>query len=252
MKIKEIGLAMGLLLGFATVSQAATVFIDDFNRTGPLHGSITSTGGLTWVSSTNNSTVTTNGGQTGGWNAKVGFTPVTGELYLLTLTTTETIGNALEFGFGIHSGGFGQWDGLIQNVSNMQTARINADPTWNTYGSTVGGTRTHTQYTLDAGTGPGFVNTLTLLLDTTSGLSTSQLTYAINGVDKGTWVADVTGYNSVLFGRGHYGGDGSPQLNDPTFSGTVSSFQLEIIPEPSIALLGGFGMLCLLGRRRRA
>ena len=31
---------------------------------------------------------------------------------------------------------------------------------------------------------------------------------------------------------------------------TVDNFQLEVIPEPSAALLGGFGLLALMRRRR--
>lgn len=240
-------LALSSFVGLSVTSQAAIIFSDSFNRTGALNGSTTDTGSLTWVSSANNSTVTTNDGQTGGWNAKVAFTPVAGKVYTLTLTTTTTIGNALELGFANDTGGFGDYNGLIQDVSNMQTARIGAYPTYNTYGSTVSGTRTHTQYTLNANAGPGFVNTLTLILDTTSGLSTSQLTWKINGDTEGTWAANVTGYNSVVFGRGLFGGEGG---NDPTGSGTITSIALDAVPEPSAALLGGLGMLALLRRRR--
>jgi len=251
MKIKSIGLATITLLCASTIAQAAVLFSDDFNRTGALNGSTTATGGLTWSSSNNNSTVTDDGGRTGGWNAKVAFTPESGKLYLLTVTTTSTIQNALELGFGNSGSSFfgGDFDGLIQKVGNMQTARIGPDADYNTFGPTVSGTRSHSSYTLDSGTGNGFVNTLTLLLDTTSGLATSQMTWSINGVQKGTWSADVTGYNSVMFGRGRFGGEGG---SDPTGNNTVSNIQLEVIPEPTTALLGGIGMLCLLRRRRSA
>lgn len=248
MKYRKIGLAIATLAAFATSAQAATVlFSDSFNRTGTLNGSTTDTGSLSWTSSANNTTVTANDGTTGGWNAKVAFTPVANKKYLLTLITTTTIGSALELGFADDTGTFGDYNGLQQDVSNMQTARIGSDATYNTFGSTTGGTRSHTQYTLNAGAGPGNINTLTLLLDTTGGLAASQLTWKVNGDVEGTWTGNVTGYNSVVFGRGLFGAEGG---NDPTANNTLSSIQLEVIPEPSAALLGGLGMLALLRRRR--
>jgi hypothetical protein len=254
--IKSAVAAAAALVAVQTASSAIiTLFNDGFNRTGGLNGSAVDykdatmyPGALTWVSSTNNTTQEANDGMTGGWNARLAFTPVAGEIYLLTLTAGTTINNALELGFGIHSSSsFGTFDGLIQNVSNMQTARIGSDATYNTYGPTVSGTRSHTQYTLDSGTGPGFVNTLTMLLDATSGLSTAQMTWSINGVEKGTWVANVTGYNAVLFGRGRFGGEGG---SDPSGNATVRDITLQVIPEPAtFGMLGAAAMAMLLRRR---
>lgn len=235
-----------LVFGIHHASSAVLIY-DDFNRNGTLHGSTVTTGGLTWTStgSGHNNTTTANGGQEiGGWNAKLAFTPETGKQYELTITVGPTIQNALIWGFAYDVGGFADYDYLSQNVFDMAWARMGSvDGGVYDYGKDIGGARTMAgTYTLDANTGPGHVNTLTLLLDTTGGLSLAQLTLKVNDVTKGTWTADVSTYNSIVFGRG-------TGTQDP--NGTqISDLTLEVIPEPSSIGMIGLSAAALLLRRR--
>jgi hypothetical protein len=230
-------------------ASASILIYDNFNRDGVLHGSSVDVGGLTWTStgSGHNNTTTANGGQEiGGWNAKLAFTPEAGKIYQLTLTAGPTIQNALIWGFANDSGGFGDYNYLSQDVSDMTWARMGAvDGGLYDYGKDIGGSRTTDgTYTLDANTGPGFVNTLDMLLDTTSGLASAQMTLKVNNVTKGTWTSNVTGYNSIVFGRG-------TGTQDP--NGTqISDLTLQVIPEPaSLGMLGAAAAALLLRRKFR-
>lgn len=244
-RMKSLLFMLGGILPLSSASFGATIiFSDSFNRgsgadpADRLHGTFTEVGALQWNSSTNNRTTTADGGKTGGWNAKVAFAPVTGQQYLLTITGGTLVNNAIEFGFANDSGGFTASNTLIEDVANMQTARIGA---LNSYGSVVSSTRSHTNYT----TGVSPVGaTLTLLMDTTGGLANASFTYRINGDLIGTWTGDVTSYNSVVFGRGQGGG------TNPASVSAISDITLTAIPEPAAALLGGLGLLFLLRRRR--
>lgn len=238
--------AFALAIGMQQASADVLIY-DNFNRNGALNGSAVDIGAQNWVStgSGHNNTTTANGGQEiGGWNARLSFTPSAGMQYQLTLTVGPTLQNALQVGFAYDTGAFGDYNWLQQDVHDMAYARIGQVLDYGNYVSdvyAVAGT-----YTLDANTGPGFVNTLDLLLDTTSGLATSQLTWKINGVTKGTWSANVSTYNSIVFGRG----DGP---NDP--NGTqISDLTLQTIPEPAsglLILMGACGM-GLLRKKMRA
>jgi hypothetical protein len=249
------GLVLAACILAIDVKQASAevIFSDDFNRNGPLHDSSVSyadptlyPGGLTWVStgSGHNNTTTANGGQeVGGWNARLSFAPLAGEQYLLSFTVGPTLQNALEVGFAQDSGSFGSYNWLNQDVLDMLTAKIGQI---NDFGHTVSGIRTQAgTYTLDSNTGPGYATPVSLLLDTTSGLSSASLTWKVNDVTKGTWSGDVSTYNSVVFGRG----DGP---NDP--NGTqISNFMLtKVIPEPAsgLLLISGIAGLLLIHRRR--
>ncbi len=247
---KTTGLAM-LALGIGVLQSSAAVLIyDDFNRDGALHGSTVTTGGLTWTSSANNNTTTANGGQVvGGWNAKLAFTPEEDKRYQLTLTVGPTIDQALRLGFANHTGGLSQYSYLAEDISNMMWGQIGIwyAPGYDIqqhsyYGATVGGATTATAFTLDAGMGNGYVNTIDLFMDTTAGLSSAQFTLKVNGVQKGTWTGNVTNYNSIVFGRG---------TSDP-FNTQINDLTLSVIPEPSSLAMFGMTAGILLRRRRKA
>lgn len=236
-RMKSLLLLLGGLLSLSSASFGATIiFSDSFNRSGSLNGTATDVGGLTWTSSSNNSTTTADGGKTGGWNAKVAFTPVANQKYLLTITGGTAVNGALEFGFANDSGGFTAFNYLLQDVTNMQTAIIGSV---NSYGSVVSGTRTHTGYAAVSPLGA----TLTLLMDTTNGLANTSFTYRINDNLIGAWTGNASSYNSVVFGRA-----GS---TNPSNTSAIRDITLSAIPEPASALLGGLGLLLLLRRRRR-
>ncbi len=225
-------------------SSAAVLIYDDFNRNGPLDGSTVTTGGVTWTSSSLNSTTTANGGEVvGGWNAKLPFTPEAGKLYQLTITAGSNIWASLRMGFGQHAGGFSDFNYITQDVANLSWVLIGKDwdPWHYQYGNTVAGTTTTVgTYTLDPNTGDGFLTTLSLVLDTTAGLSAAELTWKINGVTKGTWTNNVTGYDHIIFGRGG---------ENPTNT-QIKDLTLAVIPEPSSIGMLGLAVAALLVRRR--
>ncbi len=228
-----------------TQASAEILIYDDFNRDGPLNGSTVTTGGQTWIStgSNHNNTTTANGGQEiGGWNAKLPFSPEAGKTYKLTLTAGPTIQNALQIAFGNKSGGFGDYNFLTEDVSNMAWVRIGAvSGGIYDFGNEVNNAiTTMGTYTLDANTGPGYVNTLDLILDTTGGLAAAQLTWKINGVTKGNWTANVTGYDSILFGRGTGPEDpNSTQISDLTLQTVeLTATTTAVTYSPNPALLG--------------
>ena len=226
-------------------ASASILIYDDFNRTGALNGSSPNIGGGTWTSSANNHTTTDNGGQViGGWNAALPFTPEAGKEYKLTLTVGPVLDQALIWGFANHTGGFGDWDYLGQDVANMTWAQIGI---WqatgypiqqhNYYGTNIGGTTTPpaVTYTLDAGMGNGYVNTLDLFLDTTLGLDSAVMTLKINNTQKGQWSGNVTGYNSIVFGRG----------TDGPYNTQITDLTLQAIPEPTTGLIFFLGSVAL-------
>ena len=237
---KTISVAAALSALTVGIQQAsATILIsDNFNRNGALNGSTVDVGAQNWVSAAggHNNTTTANGGQEiGGWNARLAFTPETGKQYQLTLTVGPTLQNALQVAFAYDTGGFGDYNWLQQDVHDMAYARIGQVLDYGNYVAdvySVAGT-----YTLDANTGPGYVNTLDLILDTTGGLSSAAMTWKINGVTKGTWTANVSTYNSIVFGRG----DGP---NDPN-STQISDLTLQTIPEPTTGLIFFLGSVAL-------
>lgn len=250
-----------LVLLCARVAPANTVFYDDFNRgngTAPssyLNGSTPTSynatlypSGLTWVStagSSHNLTTTANGGQeVGGWNAKLPVTLEASRYYTLTMTVGPTLQNALQVGFGQKSGGMSDYNYLSQDVANMTWARIGQI---NDFGKSVSSVATVSgTYVLSGSSGPGFVNTLVLGVDTSNGLSNAALSWEVNGVVKGTWTSNLTGYNSFLFGRGDGPNDpNSTQISDVTLTA--------IVPEPSAVVLLGAGVAgtAVAFRRRR-
>lgn len=237
-----------LALGLQQAS-ASVIIYDNFQRAGALDGSTVDTGGVTWVSSANNTTTINDGGYViGGWNAKLPFTPEADKQYQLTLTVGPTIDQALRWGFANHTGGLSQYSYLAEDISNMMWGQIgiwtdgNIVQQHSYYGTTVAGTTTATPFTLDAGMGNGYVNTLDLFLDTTSGLASAQFTLKVNDVTKGTWSGNITGYNSIVFGRG---------TSDP-FNTQIKDLTLQVIPEPaSIGMFGAMAAALLLRRRFR-
>jgi hypothetical protein len=250
MRYRKTGLAMVTLAAFATSAQAAVIlFSDDFNRTGSLNGSAPSYrnsaegyGSLTW-SALGQLTSTTDGGRaevrTGGtgsgqgFNAVLAFTPITGKQYLFEISAKTT--NTVSIAMGDFRGSIGSHDWLTQNIYPSVVAASGGQNLWGSYAAQSVNTNPSTSYT-GAAANTGY-HIMAFLLDTTAVQWT--VTYIFDGTTIGTVNAPAT-IDSVAFGRG--------TSTDPSFD--VRSLSMSVIPEPSNALLGGLGMLCLLRRRR--
>lgn len=225
----------------ATSAQAAVIYQDDFSGDGTanLAGTTpdTTTGGNTWIASTdwkNDGSLA--GAVNAGDNAFLAFTPSTGTVYTLTVSLATPSGSTNATAWG--AVGFTA-DNLLTDFDFWQSTN-NASP-WVLY-------RQNTQVvTLDgpgvSGTNTGVGNfsgpiTYSIVLDTTIASDwTAQ--WLVNGTE--VRPAESIGTPTI-----NYVGLGGALGADVDFS----SFSLEVIPEPSAVLLGGFGLLALLRRRR--
>ena len=251
------GLAVVASVVSLTVQTASAdiLFSDDFNRTGKIYGSTPSyvnpayyPSGLTWYGCNDAQASTTAGQPASGFcNQLLAFTPQSGQQYNFTVVAKSPDGWDISVGFGkvlTWNGGYDWWD---QDVRSSAFASVFSGPT----------TTNGTYRTIDnngvvisptpgvAGTfkytpvGDGY-NTISMMLDTRSGLASATATLSVNGVTMGSWAADVSSYTGVGYGR--YG--------DYRYS--VRSVNLSTIPEPgSLTLLGLVGGGLLLRRKLR-
>lgn len=254
---------LGCVVAFApAVLPATTVFFDDFSGgTGNLNETAPDTrpGTETWVSASQDSTplFLANGAFTGGststtgGTATVAFTPEQGKIYTLDATLSFTVGGSgswlgLGFAKGQNAtasannrflGGdvIGRAWSFFRNNTNNPTAAMDGvdnSAVWTTlFPETSGNTQT-----ID----------LRVVLDTSAGAGNWTATwYARESGDPSYVTVRATAdlltedINSVGFAVAGSG-----------MSGTVDNFSLTAIPEPTAILLGSFGMLGLLRRRR--
>lgn len=234
-------------------AHAAVIFQDDFTGhpdTGMdgLNGETpdTTIGSAAWVSS---SAFSANGAflagsTTNGASATLLFTPSSGEVYTLEsrMDVTSTTGwLALGFASG-------------QNTANSPNARFVTGSTplgrvWMLMGEAGGGAAwqdgtavNHVEDNTISVT--GFID-MRIVLDTTAATWTSTWYAKDATVGSYTLIKDTenvvsqASINSVGFA-----------LSGNSVPGTITSFSLTTIPEPSSALLGGLGFLMLFRRRR--
>ena len=225
-----------------TTASAATIYSDSLSVADTvLNGSIVDssaafaggTSGAAWTAATGINETAAGAALPTNTMAFLPITITAGNIYTLQATMTNVGGGWGALGFSNNSTTNGAWhttgnkyawallrpagDPNPTNASFAGPGTDNPDPSW---------------ASADFGT-----QTMTITLDTTNAFWS---TYAsINGVNSATFTyttnpADIT---HVGFGV-------------QSATSEVSNFSLTAVPEPSVALLGGLGVLALLRRRR--
>ena len=249
------------------------LFSEDFDSTNgairSLDGVAEDTAGAIWDA---NGFATANGvfqvSQLEG-SALLPFSPTIGEVYRLTLDVTSASAEWIGLGFSRL--------GTVVNANNNPNSRFsnnNRGIAWAIY-------RPEEMTTIDAGnplgandqiqifggqgtnnpigdnntdfsnSGTAVTRTLELILDTTNNSATggSLLNVLVDGASVSDGFQDIGNNASAISGVG-FTWEGPTTNNGTGTPITVDNFQLEVIPEPSAALLGGFGLLALMRRRR--
>ena len=236
-----------MLLLAAAGSQAAIIYSQDFGGTGTdvLDDTAVQTGTGTWQAG---ATFTTSGNLTGTarrTSAVLPFNPVQGEIYELTATIELTNAGFLGLGFADNASFTGNSSAQNDNNSfRFASGTIIPGYSWIMLNGTsdlapayssllVAATGTPPSYT----TGPADLKIVLNASNETDWVTT----YFLNGTLYATSTTAAAILDSAIDSVGLTSGNGL---------GTIRDFQLQTIPEPEAALLGGLGMLALLRRRR--
>ncbi len=249
------GAASAILLATSLSSSAATtIFADNFDAVDAtvgtaLNGRTTTTGGGTWLA---NSIATVSGDGyatatiTQG-SAQLAYDFEVNKTYTLSLDVVSqpgTSGAWVHLGFSqtaITAPGSGAANDRFTNIGSVAWMyNLNSDLVTGFEGPSTGG-----QFFTNA-TVPNGSHTLSTVLDTTGDGSSFTANFLSNGtsISGGAQLVDAVTVAALNYAHwGIYGG--------ATGVGSqVDNFKLEVIPEPSAALLGGIGALALLRRRR--
>lgn len=242
-----------------TVSHGEILYFDDFSGVGgDLNGTVpdVSMGGASWVAGTrfdDNGIIPAATGNHGAW---LPFDPVAGNIYNISADIDTTAGgqNWISLGFSGSATALPNNRAVDVAVVGMGWFLVRENR-----GSGTGATDAQffigeqTQGLTSVPNPPtGVVCTLITLDATDADALNWTMSLAINGapqtlvfnsmpVDQGDPGADAS------FGNIHFVGF---TLANATVAGTIGNFQVEVIPEPSAALMGGAGLVALLRRRR--
>lgn len=252
---KIFGVASAVAWIMTGSSMAAVIYQDTFNRDSTLNGNqinvstgFTGTGSYggsataQWVAGGSFATSSTTGlvSAAGSTSAYLPFIPQAGNIYTLSASMQSLGANWVALGFAtvnFASPTTASWHASNSPVSwvLMRTGSGTGKVTF--FGGPGASDSTSPSVSINSG-----LNTLTFVLDTQTNVNNWTSTLYLNGVSTGvsrtysaaSWTANAIGF----------GDNGSDSLRADSFSLTTN------IPEPSAALLGAFGMLALLRRRR--
>ena len=254
-----------LLLGLVSASalitsaHAATLFSADFSGGAvDLNATTPDTGSVNWVATPTNYLADGTIGGTGAGTATLAFTPTNGLVYTLNASFSGITGdgNWIPFGFANGQGTSSSPSGTNENrFLEHQTVGVawmfaRGDNSTNPNRAFLGDDAANNGLSNGADWSGGPTNggeiDMRIVLDTTGGSGPWTATwFAKRDTDLGYTEVRATetliskNITSVGFGK-----------SNTAVSGTIESFSLTSIPEPSTALLGGLGMLALLRRRR--
>lgn len=246
----------------ASPSQAAILFADDFSGgTGDLAGTTpdTTTGAAAWVAPPTNFLADGTIGGTSAGTATLAFAPVDGLVYTLDASFTSITGdgNWIPFGFVNGQSASNSTSGVSENrFLENQTVGIawmfaRGDNSTNANTAFLGNDATNVGNSDGTSWSGGPTNggniDMRVVLDTTGGTGNWTATWFAKQDTDGSYttVRGSTGLldesiTSVGFGK-----------SSDAVSGTITSFSLNSIPEPSSAALLGLGGLALILRRRK-
>ena len=232
-----------LLLAALSTASAAVIYSDNFsgNSTTNLAGQTTTVGGGTWIGSpawkADGSIAGKSSPSANGDAMYLPFTPVSDRQYTLSLTTVDT--SAIHEWFAL---GFANFASTPTGTEQAPwVSPTDSSNTWTAWMlNRAGGNGTTFLHNVVAGVDYAALgHDLKIVLDTATAGWTAE--YFVNGASiRGPVALGVSSANYVMFG-----------MNNG--AGYVDNFQLSVnvVPEPSAALLGGLGLLGLLLRRRR-
>ena len=233
-----------LIVAFAAISaistaSAATIYSDSLFGAGPLNSSTVDssaafaggTSGATWTAAASINQTTTGAALPDNTMAFLPITITAGNIYTLQATMTNIGAGWGALGFSNSSATDGAWHttnikyawGLLRPEGDLGNNQFFAG----------GGTTNGVPW---ASVAPG-TQTMTITLDTTNAFWS---TYAsINGANSDTFTYTTNPVDITHVGFGVQ-----------FATSEVSNFSLTAVPEPSVALLGGLGLMALLRRRR--
>lgn len=219
--IKRLVVLIAVCLASQSELPAAVIYSQTFTGgTDPLLGTVSTVGGGTWVG---DDFVNLNGSFTGvGKGIGLAFTPVTGKVYDLTATCTAASGGAYYDWFGVaFSPGLGA-TAWYPDLGSAALRTVNGK--WDLWPSGASFWATTTE--------------IDVRLDTTGAQWTTA--FYDGGVQIGATYAFTT----------------NPTINYVSLvasntTGSLSAFQLSVIPEPASLALLGLSAVALLRRRRR-
>ncbi len=240
----------------AASSHGAIVLSDDFSGSGgALNGTITDIGGFTWTAGAvfkdNGNVDTLVNGAANGQSAFIPYDITAGQIYTLTATVTNSFSDWVGVGFSTelnnttatifsarHSN-----SGAYAWILARDSATANQDVQFFDGAGTGGGTDALNVAGL---TLSSFTNTFKIVLDTSGTNATA--TYFMNDVQQGitqtlgTSATVATALTGIGFSR--------DRIASGSTGGVVDNLSLDVVPEPSSALLGVLGLLGILHRRR--
>ena len=255
MNKKLITLPLSGMILASTAAQAAVIFNDTFTgNTTDLNGKVptSTTGGAAWVAASNFDRDGSFDGSPG--SATLAFTPSNGLIYSLDASISGISGDGNWIALGFANGQsvtagttnrFVSGNGNVVVGQAWMLARGNNTPNPNA-AHTVGTTDPE-PWTGAVATADGGDLDLRIVLDTTGGSGTWIATWFAKEATDGSYtqvrasepIVTEANLTSVGFAVSNSG-----------ISGTLTSFSLTTIPEPSSALLAALGALSLLRRRR--
>ena len=255
MNKKLITLPLAGMILASTAAQAAVIFNDTFTGdTTDLNGKVptSTTGGAAWVAVSNFDRDGSFDGSAG--SATLAFTPSNGLIYSLDASISGISGDGNWIALGFANGQsvtagttnrFVSGNGNVVIGQAWMLARGNNTPNPNA-AHTVGTTDSEL-WTGAVATADGGDLDLRIVLDTTGGPGTWTATWFAKEATDGSYtqvrasepIVTEANLTSVGFAVSNSG-----------ISGTLTSFSLTTIPEPSSALLAALGALSLLRRRR--
>lgn len=251
-----------ILLLAAPSSQAAVIYAQTFTGVSPSEllddstvssssGTFGGTAGATWEAGATFTTPGVLSGTARRTSAVLPFNPAQGAIYELTAVINLTNTGFLGLGFADNitppasvpftGNSGGQNDNNAFRFTN--TTNI-AGYSWIMINGTSDLTIAYSLgLTAATGTTPAYISgdaLLRVVLDA-SDATNWVTTYYLNGSQFATSTAAAADLDAAIDSVGFTSGSGL---------GTISNFQLQTIPEPGSALLGGIGLLALLHRRR--